>query len=105
MKTAKQTLIGAGCDQTYWGKKVIAAEKRGGFTLINVRKASRWTTCACGKQDRRIPTSSVGEPGDEKLTDYGVEFTTSVITHDFLTAAQTLINIEHRATEILRGIA
>jgi hypothetical protein len=36
--------------------------------------ASDWVTCACGKQDKRIPRYQDGKPRDIELCLYGIQF-------------------------------
>lgn len=65
--------------------------------------AKGWTTCACGKQDKRIPRASgFSYPLDNRLYSLGLLFAMAVETEDFLRAAKTLVAIEKRAAIVLR---
>jgi len=92
---------------TYWGKKILAAEKRGKFTPSNVNEAASWVTCACGKSITPIAMRPSGsnknyQPGpvDDKLRHLGDEFHVNVVDNEFLYAAKTLVEIEERARSL-----
>ena len=74
---AKQLLEEAGLSETPWGKVIIQAEE-GGFTGKQQIIASQWTTCACGKQDPRIPRDDKGTPVDAYLARLGISFSRHV---------------------------
>lgn len=101
MRSAKQILIGNGLDQSFWGKRIIAAQCRGGFLGGDVLSAGNWTTCACGQQDPRIPRDRVGEPLDTQLAGNGLIFNHQVANGHYSDAAETLVAIEKRAGHIL----
>lgn len=101
MKTALEILTDAGLHNSYWGKRIIKAEKRGEFTEGDVKKAGSWTTCACGKQDPRIPRDEEGAPCDVYLWELGLGFNGKVYTHQVVQAARTLVKIEKRAAIVL----
>lgn len=101
---AEQYLIKHNLDKTYWGKKIIAAERRGRFTESNVCQSDDWKTCACGKQDSRLHNRH-GHPNDDLLFNYGVDFCDHVESHKFYSAAVTLNKIEKRAAVVLRSVA
>ena len=103
---AKELLINAKLDATYWGKKIIAAEKRGHATDLELRMSRSWTTCACGKQDPRIPRmcSSFAAPEDMELFHLGSRFPDLLLHRCWWSAAETLIAIERRACEIISEV-
>lgn len=88
---------------THWGRRIVAAMERGGrFTCRDKEDANGWTTCACGKQDARIPRDhEYGDPLDYGLVRLGVSFARSVSRHDPDTALLILLAIEDRAAEVL----
>jgi hypothetical protein len=101
-------LTEANLQTSYWGKKIIAAAKRGHFTESNKEQALDWVTCACGKLDDAIPRyrqdwSRYGEPLDERLAFLGTAFSEAIDWGDHQDAAHCLIDIEERAIEVLRG--
>ncbi len=106
---AEDVLNMAGLDTTYWGKKIIAAEKRGRFTKSNSNEASDWVTCACGKVTSDIPrnldeNSPVYKtPIDYRLQERGFDFYNTVEDNEFLAAAQTLVAIENRAITVAKA--
>ena len=102
--TAKQILTKAKLNRTYWGRKVIAAENRGGFSDSDSWLAGVWTTCACGKQDRRIPRDDVDAPIDRKLASAGRSFDCHVSLNNTVAAARTLVAIEKRAAIVLKKV-
>ena len=101
---ARTLLTQAGLSRSHWGKRIIAAEKRGRFTKLDKDDASWWTTCACGKRDRRILRDLVFAPQDGSLRSCGAWFSSHVENNRFEEAAETLISIEARAREVLAGI-
>jgi len=107
MSTAKQILTDAGLQDSHWGKRIIKAEERGYFYVIDTREAQKWQTCACGKQDPRIPRRDskyegrVGAPVDAELLDLGLDFFGAVDSQLFMQSAEVLVEIEKRASEIL----
>lgn len=104
MNEAKQLLEEAGLSETYWGQIITEAEKLGGFTLWDRKYANQWTTCACGKQDPRIPREGRGSPVDPTLFELGVSFSEQVYFDQILATAETLIKIEKRAIEVLEEV-
>lgn len=110
MKTTREILTEAGLDQKHWGKRIIAAEKRGAFSQKERRDATGWTTCACGKQDPRLHDND-GFPTDQQLDNLALEFCYAVCgKHEpwgieeapsAIKAARTLIAIEKRAEFLL----
>lgn len=99
--TAKELLTEAGLHESVWGKRIIDAEASGKFKPSNVKSASEWPTCACGRQDKRIPRSRSGAPHDWPLNQLGKQFYLEVRGNRFIPAAKCLIAIENRAAEIL----
>ena len=98
MNEARQYLELKGLDATYWGKKTIAAEKRGRFTDFNLEQAGDFVTCACGRVTADIPRRrDYDVPCDEELERLGMQFESDVLTDNFLEAAKTLTAIEARA--------
>jgi len=109
-QTVTDVLQQAQLHDSYWGKKILAAEKRGKFTLSNVSEAASWVTCACGKSNTPIEMRPSGfsrnyQPGpvDNKLRYLGDEFHVNVVDNEFMDAAKTLVEIEERAREIVLG--
>jgi hypothetical protein len=99
---ARTHLIENGLASTFWGRRIIGAEEKGRFTRDDRDLAEGWTTCACGKSDPRIPRSSSGIPLDHQMSVNGIRFYRRIFSHNFLEAAQTLVLIERRATELIR---
>ena len=98
---AKKILETAKLQDTFWGKIIIASEKRGHFTVHKKELAGDRITCACGKLDNNIPRFSDGDPIDPYLREYGKLFEASVLDCDFAKAAQLLCKIEKRSAKIL----
>ena len=97
-----ETILNEAClDETYWGKKIIAAEKRGYFTTSNYDQSAGWQTCACGRQDSRIERWHNGRPMDALLQQLGENFQVEVEADSYHQAARTLIEIEQRAVEVI----
>jgi len=120
MQTATEILTEEVLDKSYWGKKIIAAENRGGFTHSNVDQSSDWVTCACGKNDliKSMPDQrarhSDDSPNDSELRQLGTDFYHNVQNGSMdygyneperqgyiIRAAQTLVDIEDRANELM----
>jgi len=100
---AKELLVERKLDKSYWGKKIIAAEKRGGFTDSNVREAENWVTCACGKALPKEHCTANGTPLDYEMNRLGKLFESHVRFDLFLRAAHILCGIEERAKRIQAG--
>ncbi len=111
MNEAKEYLELKGLDNSYWGKKIIAAEERGKFTASNRHHAADWVTCACGKITSDIPRTldldedshSYNVPLDSVLKDHGFSFYDNVEADRFLAAAETLVSIETRAIIVAKA--
>lgn len=100
-----RTILGPRLAKTHWGKRILAAAKRGGFTEGDGQDSMDWTTCACGKQDPRILRTSWGHPADGRLALLGTDFAGRVCDlDDPAAAARTLVAIEKRAAEILADL-
>jgi hypothetical protein len=102
MNKAKGLLVEAGLDKSHWGKRIIIAEELGGFTEEDCVKAAAWPTCACGRVDGGISRAPHGEPRDSRLSVLGGIFPIRVIGDRFREAAKCLIDIEHRAIQVLK---
>ena len=93
---------------TFWGERIIKAEKRGRFTLKDHKLAEDWQTCACGEQDNRIPRGNKGaspaRPDDSRLACLGGDFYMYVSRSMVSLAANTLVKIEKRAAEVLAQV-
>jgi len=114
MPTAREILTNAKLGNTHWGRRIIAAERRGAFTSKDNADSRSWQTCACGKQDPRIPRCdpSPGRPGDpsmrwdlcptdSQLAQMGSDFFDAVSFRDFQKAAKLVVGIEARSVEVL----
>ncbi len=97
----------------FWFRVIQAAEKRRAagltpFYETHVELAKNWQTCACGRQDKRIPRHGPGDPFkqygspvDSLLRHYGSDFYDRVRDQDVEGAMETMLNIERRAAEVL----
>ena len=103
MKTAEEVLVKAGYDQSHWGIIIIKAEMEDGFGGHNDNNAGNWMSCACGKLDGHIERDAEDRPMDKKLQELGIGFYNSITSNQYLLAALTLIKIEKRSIELLRG--
>jgi len=96
----------------YWFRVINNAIKRKAagevpFTREHNTKARDWVTCACGRQDPRIPRkvfSGRGEPFDTKLTLLGANFAMDLLNDCPNAALTTLLKIEKRAAEVLAEV-
>jgi hypothetical protein len=89
---------------TRWGKRLLAMEKRGRPTKREEADAKNWQTCACGKQDKRIPRVRNGRPLDCELESFGYSFYWRIYHGQFEWAAELLVKIEQRASQILKKV-
>ena len=115
MRETKQILVEAKLDKTFWGTRILSAEKRGEFTKDDLKLAFDWQTCACGHQSPLIPrhpdSRSIGTwprpymPLDKKLTKLGSKFYGALCNNRFKKAAKVMVKIEIRAKQILEAIA
>jgi len=101
--TAKSLLVAAGLDETLWGKRIIQIERTGIVPIEWGEEARDWQTCACGRQDERIPRYEDGEPLDEQLSASGAWFPL-YLQSNIVEAARCLIRIEKRAAEVLKEV-
>ena len=100
--SAKQLLTKEGFHNSFWGKIIIRAEKRGYFTELDVDKSGDWFSGACGRLDDHVERKFNGEPCDHDLFDLGDDFHRSVYVNDIDDAAETLIAIEKRSIKLLK---
>jgi hypothetical protein len=105
MNEAKKLLIEAGLDKSHWGRRIIKAEATGRFTVGDESHAGDWVTCACGKLGDGIDRDDIRKPLDGVLTNLGSHFSGYVGAYSYVSAAQCLIDIEHRAVEVLKDQA
>ena len=94
----------------YWWEVIERAKARKAhgklaFTFRERERAGNWTTCACGKQDIRIPRHGIFdmEPLDKELSLLGVQFSHAVTMDDPDLAEKTLLKIERRGDVVLRA--
>jgi len=99
----------------YWTKVIERARKRKKaglmpFTKHQISLAGAWVTCACGRQDARIPRypantshGSRSAPLDDILDELGITFYGHVNRGRVKSAKSTLQKIENRAAEILEA--
>ena len=99
--TAKQILTKAGLQSTFWGRRIIAAEKRGSFTESDRSRSAKWVTCACGKLAPGIPRY-YDSPRDTVLAKLGIEFCLLSEFADAQKQARLLVRIERRAAQVLK---
>ena len=95
----------------YWTRVIQNAKRRKAagrtpFTKDNVRLAEDWVTCACGKQDWRIPrfvrSYQNGSPVDSEMQRWGMDFMVSVRGQDPNKAGEALAQVERRAIELIK---
>lgn len=87
-----------------WEQIINDAEKRGWFSMEEMRAASGWIDCACGSQDERIPRNPDGAPVDIWLFVDGTEFSFAVNGNNFDEARRLLNRIEERAFYVLMKV-
>lgn len=90
----------------YWTQVIEEAPGRrlrglSAFTKEHRAKAASWVTCACGKQDSKIPRNSSGVPYDNELDDLGSMFYAHIETNSIRSAEETLARIELRAAQVM----
>ncbi len=93
--------------QSHWGKRIIKAASSNppSFTLGDTHDAGDWSKCACGKALNPVVMEHAehgNHPSDPYLGDLGTRFYVKVAEHCPLEAAETLIEIEHRAEELAK---
>jgi len=98
MQTATEIVSNAHLQDTEWGKRIIEADKLGGFSHDDELDSSEWLTCACGKSltDIQIDDESCA-PVDSELQARGLRLWHRVREDDVPGAAKTLVEIEERA--------
>jgi len=104
---AHDILHNANLHDTHWGQRIINAEQVGHFDFDDCRDADQWPTCACGKTYANIEREGwedgiEGQPTDAQLLSLGNLFNKHVRDDNFAAAAQTLVDIEMRASEVAR---
>ncbi len=99
----------------YWTTAIANAVKRRRqgetpFSAEHIRRAKSWVTCACGKQNPRIPRvgikdttwpANAGAPLDIKLQIHGQEFYRAVCGQFPNRAEGILAKIELRGAEVV----
>lgn len=81
------------------------------FLRRDIKKSQSWVTCACGKQDPRIPREPRNEywdgyaPKDKKLYSAGVMFFESLEKQNPAAALKVLGLIERRSALILKKVS
>lgn len=90
--------------------RVRVAKGKPAFTKRAKELAANWITCACGRQDSRIPLFDPNEPNygpfDDELRFYGSMFLGDVCNDNIDSAEKYLALIEIRAAEVIaEGIA
>ena len=97
----------------YWARVIHQAKARAGrgetpFSEKHIRLAKDWVTCACGKQDARIPRYTkkstmyvAGMPKDELMADSGSDFYHYVRNQNPFFTGQLLAEVEDRAAELI----
>tara|TARA_B110000240_G_C13491269_1_gene449683 strand:+ start:1580 stop:1942 length:363 start_codon:yes stop_codon:yes gene_type:complete len=92
----------AGLESTMWGRRIVAAAKRGDWNDYDLSMAGRWTSCACGQMDPWIEIAN-GCPADSELWMLGCKFGKLRTTEQgdmFERAACLLIAIHTRSMEL-----
>lgn len=100
--TNEEKLKQAGLNESYWGKIILEAEKRGSFSLEENNESADFKYCACGKAG--IPeyarrTGSMA-PLDATLYGWGLEFVDAICVDKFTKATNVLIKIEKRVRRL-----
>ena len=104
MGKAEEVLAKAKLKSSYWGRKIIQAERDGGFSDDSVEQSDSWVTCACGRLDDGIPRNYFESPIDKNLEELGFLFSKHVYRNNYLGAAKTLVKIEERAKQVLMEV-
>ncbi|MEE8364181.1 MAG: hypothetical protein V3R76_00200 [Gammaproteobacteria bacterium] len=86
--------------QTTWGKIILRAAQRGGFTERDKERSQEWPTCACGMLSVGIARDEDGRPYDSDLALAGGAFAQAVCLNRFVGAARSLCEIEARAAQV-----
>ena len=107
--TALEVLTRFNLEKSFWGRRIIKAEKSGSFTKKDIAQASNWVTCACGKSNYSVERYDNKIPIDFKLGKLGEEFATVLNStpqylgdppQQYLDATNILIDIKRRAKSI-----
>jgi hypothetical protein len=113
MMKAHGLLVENRLEDTYWGKKIIAAEENGWFYTVDCHESGEWFSCACGQLDEHVDRNDSGVPLDAELENEGCDFSDYVngpiwstgddgkLVSSFYLAAECLIRIEKRSIELL----
>ena len=94
----------------YWTGVIRRAKKRKeegkrGFNGKHLELSGSWVTCACGKQDPRIPRLHYGgTPVDMTLFHLAISFCGAVERDHPDDAERVIKQIEIRAAEVLREV-
>ena len=83
--------------------RVRVAKGKPAFTERAKYLAGNWVSCACGRQDIRLPRGFLGRPEDYKLYLLGDTFCNAVLINHIDRAERTLAKIEIRAAEVIAG--
>lgn len=81
-------------DNTYWGLRIVQAEKSRLFTPEDKRLAKSWQTCACGKSNKHFQKDRRNVPVDSEVASLGQKFSCYINNNKFVEAAKTLVAIE-----------
>jgi hypothetical protein len=102
MGSAETLLTVNELEDSMWGRRIVAAAKRGDWNDYDLSMAGRWTSCACGQMDPWIEIAN-GCPADSELWMLGCEFGKLRTTEQgdmFDRAARLLIAIHTRSMEL-----
>ena len=103
--TPREILTAAGLEREFWGKQILAADKRGYATKKDKELAEDWPTCACGKLDKRLPRDADGAPCDSMLRYWGGDFADCfTFRFDMTRAAELLVQINRKEAKVLAGM-
>ena len=105
MGSAETLLTVNNLEDSMWGRRIVAAAKRGDWNDYDLSMAGRWTSCACGQMDPwiEIDPGTDGGPMDAKLWQLGCEFGKLYSSEQgdmFDRAARLLIAIHTRSMEL-----
>ena len=110
--TAKKILTDAGIQRLWWPREIIKAENQGFMDVEVEKKASNWTTCACGREDKSLKMGwdwGMGEydhaPKDPSLYTWGSLFPFALRDEDWPKAAKLVIKIHNRAIKLLEEMS
>ena len=66
--------------------------------------ASKWPTCACGQECKRLPLEVNGRPVDKGLSRLGEEFYLDITSRRWPEARLTFLAIEKRSSKLLKKL-